>query len=171
MPFTPYHFGPSGLVALLLRIWLDVPVFILANVFADTGYLFAIILTPIGLFDFYYKIYGVGHTLLGGAAAGFMWAIVMYLAKPILIWFMKLLKLPYKPSFIKIILSAVLGIWLHILIDGVYHGTILPPLSNVFSRAWMDLFLALCFVAFVTFYMFIIKSKAGSKQSPAQQEE
>ena len=35
MPFTPYHFGPSGFVGLLLRRWIDVPVFIAANVLID----------------------------------------------------------------------------------------------------------------------------------------
>ena len=171
MPFTPYHFGPSGLVALAFRKWLDIPVFILANVFADLGYLFAIILTPLGLFDFYYKIYGVGHTLLGGAAVGFTWAVVMYLVKPILIWFMKLIRLPYQPSFIKMAASAILGTWLHIFIDDIYHGVILRALSEAFSRTWMDLFLTLCFVAFVVFYIFIIKSDIGNKQPEAQQEK
>lgn len=170
MPFTPYHFGPSGLIALFFRKWLDVPVFILANIFADFGYLLAIISTPLGLFDSCYKIYDVGHTLIGGATTGLVWAIIMYLAKPILIWFMKLVRLPYKPNFIKMATSAVLGIWFHILIDDVYYGRILRPLSDTISRTWMDLLLAVCFVAFVVFYIFIIKNKAGNKQPEAQQE-
>jgi len=171
MPFTPYHFGPSGLVALAFRKWLDVPVFILANVFADFGYLFAIILTPLGLFDFYYKIYGVGHTLIGGAATGLVWAVIMYLAKPILIWFMKLAQLPYQPSLIKMITSAILGIWFHIFIDDIYHGAILRALSEAFSRTWMDLFLTLCFVAFIAFYIFIIKNETINKKQETQQEK
>ena len=32
MPFTPYHFGSSGFVGLAFRKWLDVPIFVLANV-------------------------------------------------------------------------------------------------------------------------------------------
>lgn len=170
MPFTPYHFGPSGLVALALRKWLDVPVFILANIFADLGYLFAIILTPLGLFDFYYKIYGVSHTFIGGMATGLLCAIIMYLAKPILIWVMKLARFPYKPSFIKMAASAILGIWFHIFIDDVYYGAILRALSDAFSRTWMDLFLALCFVAFVVFYIVIIKKDTTNKQPEAPQE-
>ncbi|MHC4299546.1 MAG: hypothetical protein ACYS7Y_19890 [Planctomycetota bacterium] len=35
MPFTPYHFGPSGCVGLILRKWIDVPVFVLTNVIID----------------------------------------------------------------------------------------------------------------------------------------
>ena len=35
MPFTPYHFGPSGFAGLLFRRWVNVPVFIAANVLID----------------------------------------------------------------------------------------------------------------------------------------
>jgi hypothetical protein len=35
MPFTPYHFGPNGFVGLLFRRWIDVPVFLAANVLID----------------------------------------------------------------------------------------------------------------------------------------
>jgi membrane-bound metal-dependent hydrolase YbcI (DUF457 family) len=29
--------------------------------------------------------------------------------------------LPYKPGFFKMLLSGILGVWLHVLIDAVYH--------------------------------------------------
>ena len=35
MPFTPYHFGPSGFFGLALKKWIDLPVFLLANVIID----------------------------------------------------------------------------------------------------------------------------------------
>ena len=35
MPFTPYHFGPHGCVGLVLKRYLDLPVFMLANVAVD----------------------------------------------------------------------------------------------------------------------------------------
>ena len=35
MPFTPYHFGPSGFVGLVFGKWIDLPVFVLANVIVD----------------------------------------------------------------------------------------------------------------------------------------
>ena len=171
MPFTPYHFGPSGLVALLFRKWLDVPIFILGNVFADIGYLFAVILTPLGLFEYYYKIYGLSHTFISGAITGLTWAVIMYLTRPILKWLMKFLRLPYQPNLPKMIISAVLGIWFHILIDGVYYGTFLRPLSNIFSHTWMDFFLAICFIAFVTYYIFIVKGGTENQQPEAQQGE
>ena len=158
-------------MALLFRKWLDVPVFILANVFADIGYLFAGILAPFGLFDYYYKIYSLGHTFIGGAITGLTWAVIMYLARPILKWFMNLLRLPYQPNLAKMIMSAVLGIWFHILIDGVYYGTFLRPLSNIFSQTWMELFLMVCFIAFVIYYMFIVKGGTKNNQPKAQQEK
>jgi hypothetical protein len=35
MPFTPCHFGPSACIALPLNRWIDLPVFLLANVAID----------------------------------------------------------------------------------------------------------------------------------------
>ena len=35
MPFTPYHVGPSGFVGLVFGKWIDLPVFVLANVIVD----------------------------------------------------------------------------------------------------------------------------------------
>ncbi len=31
MPVTPFHFGPSALIGLPLKRWIDIPVFVLAN--------------------------------------------------------------------------------------------------------------------------------------------
>ena len=41
MPFTPYHFGPSGFLGLLLRRWIDPVVFVAANIIVDVEVLFA----------------------------------------------------------------------------------------------------------------------------------
>src|SRR4030042_3204640 len=71
MPFTPYHFGPSGFLGLAFRKWLDVPVFVLANVIVDIEVLVI-------------KLLGVEwphryvHTLLLGALAGALWGIAAY---------------------------------------------------------------------------------------------
>jgi membrane-bound metal-dependent hydrolase YbcI (DUF457 family) len=34
---------------------------------------------------------------------------------------MKISHIPYQTSFYKMLISGVLGVWLHVLIDGIYH--------------------------------------------------
>ncbi|MHC4641289.1 MAG: hypothetical protein ACYS32_06565, partial [Planctomycetota bacterium] len=72
MPFTPYHFGPSGLIGLALRKWIDIPVFVLANVIVDIEVLIMVLL------DVRYPIHRYTHTLLLGAAAGIIWALAAW---------------------------------------------------------------------------------------------
>ena len=70
MPFTPYHFGPSGFVGLALRRWLDVPVFVLANVVVDLEPLVVV------LFGLDYPLHGYVHTFLGGTVVALLWALL-----------------------------------------------------------------------------------------------
>ena len=108
MPFTPYHFGPSGFISLALRKWIDVPVFILANVIVDIEVLFT-------------GYHSYCHTLLIGAAVGAAWGIVAYPFRGIFKRLMNLIRLPYTTGFWKMLISGILGIWLHVLIDSSYH--------------------------------------------------
>ena len=115
MPFTPYHFGPSGFVGLLFKRWLDLPVFVLANVVVDLEVL------VVCLLDLGPPAHRYAHTLLGGAVLGVLWGLAAY---PLRHWFrrvMHLLRLPYRTSLLKLVISGVLGVWLHVLIDGAYH--------------------------------------------------
>jgi len=115
MPITPYHFGPSGFIGLLFKRWLDLPVFVLANVAVDLE-VAAIVLLQLG-----HPVHRYAHTLLGGAVVGILWGL---LALPLRPWFaglMRLLHLPYQTGLAKSVLSGVLGVWLHVLIDGIYH--------------------------------------------------
>jgi len=115
MPLTPYHFGPSGLVGLVFHRWLDVPVFVLANVIVDLEVL-TIRLLQLGAPRHRYV-----HTLLVGGLVGALWGLVAYPLRGIFARGMRLLGLPYQPGRMKMIVSGVLGLWLHVLIDGLYH--------------------------------------------------
>jgi membrane-bound metal-dependent hydrolase YbcI (DUF457 family) len=115
MPFTPYHFGPSGFIGLVFRRWIDTPVFVLANVIVDVEVLVVM-------------LFGLGpphhrycHTLLFGAAAGALWGLAAYLLRPLFEEIMEMLHISYKPGLRKMVISGILGVWLHVLIDGAYH--------------------------------------------------
>ena len=111
MPFTPYHFGPSGFAGLVFKKYLDLPVFVLANVIVDIEVL---------LYD-HWPVHRYVHTLLLGAAAGILWALAAYPCREIFAKIMELLRLPYQASLKKMITSGILGIWFHVLIDSIYH--------------------------------------------------
>jgi len=118
MPFTPYHFGPSGFIGLVFRKWLDIPVFVLANVIVDIEVLLVM------LFNLGWPIHHYCHTFLIGAAVGALWGLAAWPLRNLFKKLMQLFRIPYKTSLSKMIISGILGIWLHILIDGTYHSDV-----------------------------------------------
>ena len=120
MPFTPYHFGPSGFVGLLLRRWIDVTVFVAANVLIDVEVLADNAFAPgwpvHQLWHF--------HTLLVGALAGAVFGAIVYYVKP-LRWLcektMAIIGLPGRATVWSMLAAGVLGVWLHVAIDSFYH--------------------------------------------------
>ncbi len=115
MPITPYHFGPSGFIGLLFKRWLDLPIFVLANVVVDVE------VATIFLLHLSYPLHHYAHTLLGGAVVGIVWGLLAMPLRPLFASLMRVLRLPYETSLAKAVLSGVLGVWLHVLIDGLYH--------------------------------------------------
>jgi hypothetical protein len=120
MPFTPFHFGPSALISLPLRRWIDIPVFVLANVVID--------LEPLAVmvFQLDYPLHGYFHTFLFGGILGLLWGLTAYPFRPVWQFLMGLAGLSYNPTLPKMMLSGMLGIWLHIVIDSMYHTDINP---------------------------------------------
>ncbi len=108
MPFTPYHFGPSGFLGLLLRRWIDLPVFLLANVILDLEVLIT-------------HQHAYAHTLLLGAAVGALWGLAAYPLRRFFKRGMDFVRLPYKTGLVKMIVSGILGVWLHVLFDAMVH--------------------------------------------------
>ncbi|MBL7215831.1 MAG: hypothetical protein ISS71_09155 [Phycisphaerae bacterium] len=120
MPFTPYHFGPSGFAGLLFRRWLDVPVFVAVNVLIDVEVL------ADGYFQPGWPVHQLWHfhTLLVGGLAGVIFGAVVYYVRP-LRWLceksMGLIGLPVKATLLSMVLAGLLGAWLHVFIDSFYH--------------------------------------------------
>ncbi|MCP4609813.1 MAG: hypothetical protein GY845_13985 [Planctomycetes bacterium] len=116
MPFTPYHFGPSGFLGLVLRKWIDVPVFILVNVIVDVEVL-AVMSLGLGGPPHRYC-----HTLLIGAVVGMLSGVAAYPLRNLFKKIMSIFRISYEPSFWKMVISGILGVWLHVLIDGLCHN-------------------------------------------------
>ncbi len=115
MAFTPYHFGPSGFIGLAFRKYIDIIVFMLANVLVDIEVLVVILLRHGRPYHHYL------HTLLVGAILGIAGGIGMYPLRHLFKRIMQIIRLPYETSLRKMIISGVLGVWFHVLIDTVCH--------------------------------------------------
>jgi membrane-bound metal-dependent hydrolase YbcI (DUF457 family) len=167
MPFTPYHFGPSGFLGLTLRKWLDFPVFVLANVVVDVEVL---IINLLGLSRPFHRY---THTLLLGAIAGILWGVAAYPLRNFFGRIMRILHIPYQTGFWKMVVSGVLGVWLHVGIDAIYHWEVLAfwpskarPLWNLISHAQVKIvclaFLILTAVAYVFAVISYLKQKKAN---------
>lgn len=159
MPFTPYHFGPSGFLALTLRKWLDVPVFVLANVIVDIEVL------VIELLGMGWPYHRYCHNLLIGAAVGAIWGVSAYCLRRYFKKIVQILRIPYRTSLCKMVVSGVLGVWLHVAIDAVYHGDVqifwpgrAKPLWNLVSQGQVKLICTVCFIAALIPYAFAFTS-------------
>jgi membrane-bound metal-dependent hydrolase YbcI (DUF457 family) len=120
MPFTPFHFGPSALIGLPLKRWIDIPVFVLANVAVDFEPL------AVMVFRLDYPLHGYFHTLLIGGIVGLLWGLAAYPFRPVWRFLMGIVGLSYQPTLPKMMISGMLGIWLHIIIDSIYHNDMKP---------------------------------------------
>ena len=159
MPFTPYHFGPSACIALPLRKYIDIPVFILANVAVDLEPLAVI------LFDLNYPLHGYFHTFLVGTVVALVWGLIAYWGKSILQRLMKLFHLSYETNFRKMLLSAILGIWFHILLDGQLYTDIQPfwplnsnPFFNLITPKTVRLLCTISFLPAIVLYIIAVAS-------------
>ncbi|MHC4397603.1 MAG: metal-dependent hydrolase [Planctomycetota bacterium] len=162
MPFTPYHFGPSGFIGLIFRKWLDIPVFVLANVIVDLEVLV-------------FAHHRYFHTLLIGAAAGILWATVAWPLRNLFKMIMQTLRIPYQTSFLKMLISGVLGVWLHVVIDSIYHRDVrvfwpsnVKPLYKLVTKQQVhticDFFLIAALVLYIlTVILSLKKNRVESK--------
>ena len=159
MPYTPYHFGPSGLVGLVFKKYIDIPVFVLANVVVDVEVL---VMNLLGLG---WPVHRYCHTLLIGAAVGAVWALAAYPLRRLFKKIMTILRLPYHTSLRRMLISGVLGVWLHVLLDSVYHYDVrlfwpsrIKPLYEILTKEQVKTVCIGFFVLAVIEYLLIVKS-------------
>ena len=167
MPVTPYHFGPSGFVGLVFRKWFDIPVFVLANVVVDVEVL------VIWFFDLGLSRHRYCHTLLIGAAVGAAWGLAAYPLRHFFKWLMQIFRLPYQTSFWKMIVSGILGVWCHVIIDAIYHRDVqmfwpskITPLYGLISKPQVETVCVIFFILAIILYA--IAAVSYVKQNKAE---
>ena len=163
-PYTPYHIGPSCLLGLLLRRWVDIPVFVLSNFVIDLAVLVAGFCRPISFVQEYI------HTVLIGALIGMLWGTAAhFFFKDLFRRTMLKIRLPYRADIRKKIFSGVIGTWVHVFIDFLYKPDIrlfwptsLMNPSFQFHRRAISFVLFLSFFAAV--FLYVIISNRGKKR-------
>ncbi len=85
-------------------------------------------------------LHGYVHTFLIGGVIGALFAVTFYPLRGLIGAGMKALRLPYAPTLKKMVLSGILGAWMHILFDAPLYLDIKPfyplqtnPLYGVLS--------------------------------------
>lgn len=160
MPFTPFHFGPSGFIGLAFRKWIDLPVFVLANVAVD--------LEPgtVLLFSLDYPAHGLCHTFVIGTGVGLVWAFCAYWGRGLIGLLMRLFGLGYETSLRKVIVSALLGVWFHILLDSFCWSDVRPfwplqanPFLDLMETQAVYQLCIFCFVPAVGLYVCVVLSE------------
>ena len=126
MPFTPFHFGPGGLLAVATRSSVSFLAFCATNVLIDVESLYNMVTHQPRIHTFFHTY--VGATL---AAAVVVLAFVpaRWLAKRLPRWPM----LAWRDLPIKAIaIGSFLGAWSHVLFDSIMHSDITPlaPFSD-----------------------------------------
>jgi len=120
MPFTPFHFGPAACIALPAGKRIDLPVFLLANVAID--------LEPFLVMLFFTgaEVHGIFHSFTMGSLIGVLWAIAAYGLRGVFAACMRFFGLAYQTSFLKILMSSILGIWFHVILDAPLYTDVHP---------------------------------------------
>lgn len=156
MPFTPFHFGPHALVGLPFYRHVDIPIFIGANVIVDMEPLLVL------YFNLNYPLHGYCHTLLFGGLIGLLFATLAYPFRNLIGKRMGLLRLPYGTTYLRMALSGIAGVWLHILFDAMIYLDIRPlypsesnPLYGILSHGAVYALCSVCFVPALFLYVHI----------------
>lgn len=163
MPFTPYHFGPNAFIGLSFRKWVDPAVIVLVNVVVDVEVLFAPGWLPHRYWHF--------HTFLVGGIVGALFGLVCWRFKGLFNRLMRMIRIPYEAKLLNMILAGVLGVWLHVLVDSLYHWDVqafwpykkgILSILSKYSRSihtWKQLAESICIVSWggaIVLYMWVV---------------
>jgi len=154
MPFTPFHWGPSSWIGLILFKIFDFPALLIASVIVDIEP-FCVL-----FFNLDYPLHGFFHSFLGGSILAVLTAIILYLLRDKIKKIMAIFKLAQDSSFKKILWTSFFGLYFHLLLDSFLYKEIKlfypfesNPFFGLFSPQQIYLFCGLSFLVGILFYL------------------
>ena len=172
MPLTPYHFGPHACVSLPFYRYIDIPVFICANIAIDIEPM--LVMT----YNLDYPLHGYCHTLLIGGFVGLLFGTAAYPVRKLIKKIMDFIKLPYTPTYKKMTVSGILGTWFHVLVDSILYDDIRPfypfranPLLGILSLNTVYKICAVCFIPALLLYIYVAFIAKKTKSDPLSCQE
>lgn len=154
MPFTPFHWGPSSWIGLILFKIFDFPTLLIASVIVDIEP-FCVL-----FFNLSYPLHGFFHSFLGGSILAVLTAIILYLLKNKVKKIMAIFKLAQDSSLKKILWTSLFGVYSHLLLDSFLYEEMKPfypfennPFFGLFSLQKIYLFCSLSFLVGILFYL------------------
>lgn len=143
MPFTPFHWGPSSWVGLLLFRFINFGAFLVASVIIDVEPFCVLV------FNLHYPLHGFLHSFLGGTIAAVLFSMVAYRSQPLTNRVLKPFRLAQDSTYGVILFSCLLGVYFHIFLDSFLYTDIRPffPLSVNPFYGWVSLPLMYLFCA------------------------
>ena len=154
MPFTPFHWGPSSWIGLILFKIFDFPALLAASVIVDIEP-FCVL-----FFNLDYPLHGFFHSFLGGSILAVFTAIILYLLRDKIKKIMVTFKLAQDSSFKKILWTSFFGVYSHLLLDSFLYKEMKPfypfetnPFVGLFSSQQIYLFCSLSFLIGILFYL------------------
>ena len=165
MPFTPFHLGPALMVALLLFELLYAPTFIIANIILDLEPLIIIIQGHNS------PLHGTFHSLTMSLPVAFVIALVMYYFRGFTGSILERASLPQETNLTKIIISSILGVWIHVLLDSFLYPDLsllypfkVNPLLGLVSQNNIHIFCIVSF--FIAFVVYLVRIGLKTRNRP-----
>ncbi|MFW9811039.1 MAG: hypothetical protein ACFFF9_01140 [Candidatus Thorarchaeota archaeon] len=133
MPFTPYHFGPSLLLGILLFPFVDLVTLMIASVIVD--------LEPMAIMflSLPYPLHGFFHTYLGATIAALVLSGFVYPFRKYLNSIVSLFGLHQTSSLRHIIGASFVGTYSHVFLDSFLYAE-MNPFFPVLGNPFVNLF-------------------------------
>ncbi len=166
MPFTPFHWGPSSWLGILLFKMFDFATLLISCVIID--------IEPfcVMVFNLQLPLHGFLHTFLGGSIMAVLTAIGCYFLRRPFTKIMNLFRLAQHSSFKKIIFTSFFGVYSHVVLDAFLYSEMQPfypfkgnPFLGVFPSLEVYLFCGASFIVGICVYtakLIFVKRKRTS---------
>jgi len=171
MPLTPFHWGPALFIGLLLFPVLDLPALLISGVAQD--------IEPVCVvfFRLSLPLHGFFHSYLGASILGVLVAAAVYSLRDLFREVMGAFGLSQDHTFTRTLLTSLLGVYSHTLLDSFMHWDVRPfypwganPLLGVVSDRALYIFCTASFLLGLALYASRLvwrpKTRPGGPSTP-----